>query len=67
MTELDALMYLYPGHPLLREIQDRDFEIARLHRVIAAADAKANRLHGSRQRIQAAAEAARQRQTGGAA
>lgn len=62
MTDLPALSYLYPNHPLLREIQERDFEIARLHRVIAAADAKIAALQAGKRRIADAVAAARRRQ-----
>jgi len=62
MTDLPALSYLHPNHPLLREIQERDFEIARLHRVIAASDAKITTLQAGKRRIAAAVAAARRRQ-----
>ena len=35
---LSQLGFLYPEHPLLADIEERDFEIARLRRRLAAAD-----------------------------
>ncbi len=54
MTPMAELSPVYRDHPLLWEVQQRDFEIARLGRRLAAADEKISRMQSVHRRVVAA-------------
>lgn len=54
ITPIVELSPLYGNHPLLREIQQRDYEIARLSRQLAAADGRNDHLKSMHRQVVAA-------------
>lgn len=54
MRDLSELQYLYPGHRLLIEVEDRDIAIATMARKLAGATRRADRYKEKLDAIRAA-------------